>query len=539
VDPHQKRLLAWVGGGVLGLFALWGAWLWFVERVEVPPGKVLVRIKLTGKNLPEGQVVALSDDHKGIQHEVWGEGRYFLNPFVWTYEIKDAVDVAADECLVLTRKYGKEIPLERLQRGDIFARGDVDNPAEDDERGIVEKVLRQGRHRLNPYAYDWKIEKVEQIRAQQVGVHTLKVGLAPDAVPPRWWQVRTPYVVQAGCRGVQAKPKGPGTYWINRHKETIVPVDVSTHTAEFTDISFPSKDGFRLTPHVLVRYRVLESKAPWLMVTLCDDGHLNQADATPEEQKKNQILQKVVLPLIRGTVRIEGSKREAHEFLTHDIKGKNPREELREALLTVVPPQCRVLGVDIEEISIGKLEENKDLADVATQVTERELARIELERNKQEIPKLRSQAKNEAAAALADRNKLTVEAETRLANAAIEAEGRVEKEKERLQREKLNAGLRRDAAVAEAKAIRARGEAEAAVIVAQNRADVAQLQTAVQGFPDAEAYSQYQVLRKLSPALTDIFASDDSDFARLFARYMTPAVKSAPMPQAVQDGNGR
>src|SRR5262249_43228876 len=99
VDPHQKRLLAWVGGGVLGLFALWGAWLWFVERVEVPPGKVLVRIKLVGKNLPEGQVVALSDDHKGIQHEVWGEGRYFLNPFVWTYEIKDAVDVAADECL--------------------------------------------------------------------------------------------------------------------------------------------------------------------------------------------------------------------------------------------------------------------------------------------------------------------------------------------------------------------------------------------------------------------------------------------------------
>src|SRR5262249_40441890 len=31
VEPHKKRLLTWVGGGVLGLLALYGLWLWFVE----------------------------------------------------------------------------------------------------------------------------------------------------------------------------------------------------------------------------------------------------------------------------------------------------------------------------------------------------------------------------------------------------------------------------------------------------------------------------------------------------------------------------
>jgi hypothetical protein len=44
------------------------------------------------------------------------------------------------------------------------------------------------------------------------------------------------------------------------------------------------------------------------------------------------------------------------------------------------------------------------------------------------------------------------------------------------------------------------------------------------------------VLRKLGPALTEIFASDGSDFARLFAQYMTPANKISPKPMADGDG---
>jgi hypothetical protein len=39
----------------------------------------------------------------------------------------------------------------------------------------------------------------------------------------------------------------------------------------------------------------------------------------------------------------------------------------------------------------------------------------------------------------------------------------------------------------------------------------------------------------MAPALAEIFASDDSDFARLFARYMTPASK---MSQGAKPANG-
>ena len=54
---------------------------------------------------------------------------------------------------------------------------------------------------------------------------------------------------------------------------------------------------------------------------------------------------------------------------------------------------------------------------------------------------------------------------------------------------------------------------------------------------------QYQVLTKVAPALTEIFASDDSEFAKLFAKFMVPPsgqptapveTVGAPMPPAAE-----
>src|SRR5262249_56462278 len=53
-----------------------------------------------------------------------------------------------------------------------------------------------------------------------------------------------------------------------------------------------------------------------LFVTLSDKGQLHQESETEEQKKKNEILQKVVLPLIRGSVRIEGSKFDARDFIS-------------------------------------------------------------------------------------------------------------------------------------------------------------------------------------------------------------------------------
>ncbi len=285
-----------LGVAIIGFLYLF--WIWVVERVEVAPGYYLVKIHRWGKNLPEDTILAPDESYKGVQKDVLQAGRYFLNPIFWSYEVHKLIEVPPGQCLVLTRKFGKEIPAERLARGEILAA--------EDEKGIVEKPLGTGKHPLNPYAYEWKLENAIEIKAEQVGVRTLKVGKDPRSLPLA--QRKNPYVVPVGYRGVQEEAVTTGTYYINSYVESIVPVELKAHRVDFTDIEFPSRDGFTIRPHVLVTYKVLAEHAPELLVTLTDEGLLHQEDATPEQQKKNEILQKVVLPLIRGYVRLEGSK---------------------------------------------------------------------------------------------------------------------------------------------------------------------------------------------------------------------------------------
>ena len=51
---------------------------------------------------------------QGVMLEMKSEGRHFLNPITWGYEIHPLIQVPADKCLVLTRLYGTEIPPDRL-----------------------------------------------------------------------------------------------------------------------------------------------------------------------------------------------------------------------------------------------------------------------------------------------------------------------------------------------------------------------------------------------------------------------------------------
>ncbi len=88
-----------------------------------------------------------------------------------------------------------------------------------------------------------------------------------------------------------------------------------------------------------------------------------------------------------------------------------------------------------------------------------------------------------------------------------------------------------DAAKSQSEAILAKGKAEAAVIALGNEAEVAGLRTAVQGFSSVQNFAQYHVVSKLAPALSEIFASDTSEFAKIFAGYMT--IPSEPTAKPV------
>ncbi|RKX42450.1 MAG: hypothetical protein DRP64_09810, partial [Verrucomicrobia bacterium] len=125
-----------VVGALMALFVF----IWFFCRIEPSAGQIAVMIRKTGENLRPGQVIAVEEGQKGIQLDVLPEGRYFRNPYTWSWKIKRILDVPAGKLGVMTRLYGEE-----LSPGRIIA--------EDNQRGIVQEILRPGKYRINPYAY--------------------------------------------------------------------------------------------------------------------------------------------------------------------------------------------------------------------------------------------------------------------------------------------------------------------------------------------------------------------------------------------------
>jgi uncharacterized membrane protein YqiK len=521
--PFYKRSAFWLGAAavLVGLVIVQQIWHWEVERIEVPPGKFLVRVHRWGTNLADDQIVAPDPSYKGIMLDVLPEGRHFLNPFFWSHEVHDMVRVEPGTCLVLTRKFGKEIPDARIEAGDLLAREDGANPIEG-ERGILRDVKLPGSYRLNPYAYAWEVVPAVEILVSQVGVRTLKVGRDPRSIPETERLGR--YVVPAGYRGVQQDIVPPGTYYINPYVETITPIDVRSHRVELSDIAFPSRDGFLIEPRVVVEYAVQADKAAEMLVRLTDAGVMHQADSTLEQQQQNEVLQKVILPHIRGYARIEGSNFDARDFILvaaadPATKQTNAREVMQKALLEKVRPRCAELGVEIRAVTLADLRPPAELAD---QIAQRELARVELEKNAVRVRQFQAEQELKAKEELQQQAKEKVEAETRLVQAKTKAGQTKEVEELRLHQELASAQLRLEAAHKSAEATLARGRAEAAVVTAQNEAEVAGLRRAIEGFKGVQNFAQFQMISRVAPALSEIFASDESEFARIFSGYMTP-----------------
>jgi regulator of protease activity HflC (stomatin/prohibitin superfamily) len=532
-----RRPGLWILLGVGLVILVFGQqfWQWVVERVEVQPGKFLVLTHRWGKDLPPDMILAPDDSYKGVLLDVKPEGRHFINPILYSHEVADMVTVPPGKCLVLTRKYGSEIPKERLARGEILARGSFEaKEREDVERGILRDPLGPGSYRINPHAYVHQTVDAVEVKTDQVGVRTLKIGkdpgqLAPD---PAWGH----YVVPGGFRGVQMDPVPPGTYYLNPFVETITPVEVRSHRVELSDIEFPSRDGFILKPHVLVEYAVQPRKAPEVLIRLTDEGQLHQEDSTAAQQAANEILQKIILPHMRGYARLEGSNFDARDFIIStpgvgDQKVVNNREKLQQTLFTKVKPRCEEVGIEIRAVTLAELVPPVELS---KQISERELARVEQEKNKVRLGELKAAQKLKAAETLKQQAREKVEAETRLVQAKTNASQRKEVMEAQLKQDLENAQLRLDAARKQAEATLLNGKAEAAVINLKNEAEVAGLRKAIQGFSNAGLFAQYHVLMRLAPALSEVFASDESDFAKMFSGYMTqgPGTPGTPATTA-------
>lgn len=118
VQPIFPGAAALLSMAIILLIVISPIIFWFGFRIEPGEGQIAVLIRKTGSNFPPGQILATEEGQKGIQLEVLPEGRYFKNPYVWDWQIHPITDIPAGKLGVRTRLYGEDLPNGQIIAGE-------------------------------------------------------------------------------------------------------------------------------------------------------------------------------------------------------------------------------------------------------------------------------------------------------------------------------------------------------------------------------------------------------------------------------------
>jgi len=169
----------------------WLAWQWGFCRFYVGPDEMAVITAKSGEALPSGQILA-TEKQMGIRENVYAEGRHFLNPYYYDWQILPVIVIPPGKMGVVTSKVGSELP-----QGEFLAN--------EGQKGISRRVLGPGKYRLNPYGYEIKIVDAVVIPIGYVGVITSLSGKqAPEGL-----------FAKPGDKGIREDILQPGLYYVN------------------------------------------------------------------------------------------------------------------------------------------------------------------------------------------------------------------------------------------------------------------------------------------------------------------------------------
>ena len=446
---HPEAGKSRIGLVILGLLvavAFYGIFQWFFCRIEVDSDEICILIAKTGENLPSGEIIATKEGQKGIQLQHLMPGRHFRNPLFWDWEKKPMTVVESGSVGIQTRLYGEDPDLAMLREGRITFRED------EDIKGVVQGYLTEGKYPINTLAYRVDLQPIVQIPAGFVGVVTNL-----DGVPPK---AKNEFLVEEGEKGVLRQPRLPQRVNFNPWETKIELVDVRSQRYELVGdraLRFPSSDGFTITVRMVLEWAVLPDRAPEVVVRI---GNLHRDD------EKNAILQKVLIPMLRGFGRIEGSKYRAKEYISGET-----RLTFQNAVFEKLKPNAEKSGISIKSLLVTDIVPPDE---IAGPIRDREIAKEELMRNQQQLIQ----------------EKLLSVARTDL-----------------------------EAARRQASAILARGGAEATVVRLQRVAEADALRQAVGAFPNGASYAKYEFYKKVAPRMLSVFANTDGPFGEIFEEY--------------------
>jgi regulator of protease activity HflC (stomatin/prohibitin superfamily) len=471
--PWLASVPVFVVGALIAAFVFF----WFFCRIEPGAGEIAVLIRKTGDNLPPGQVIALQEGQKGIQLAVLSEGRYFRNPYTWSWNVQRILDVPAGKLGVMTRLYGEE-----LSPGRIIA--------EDNQRGIVQEILRPGKYRINPYAYTVQTFGAINIKPGHVGVVTTLTGedVLNNKLPV---ENRNTFMVGEGLKGVQGMLLDPGTHYFHPYIYNSVEVNLQSQKFKMTGkdaISFLTLDGFTVTVEGSIEFGIDRNEAAFLTHRVGD---------------MDDIIKKLILPRARGFSRIEGSKHPAVNFIVGETRQRF-QNELEEHLRA----KSKGWGVSIKEVMVDKIIVPDEIASINR---DRELAVQDAAKYEQQIVQAKSKAELTKQEMLAIQSREKVEADTKRIRAVIDAEQDQSVRLIAAQKELDVAKVEYEAALFQAEAIILTADGEKDAIKARNEAEAAVLKNRVTALGGGANFARYTLYEKIGPQVYSVLSSDSEE----------------------------
>jgi regulator of protease activity HflC (stomatin/prohibitin superfamily) len=509
---YWKQIL----GAVVGFLLLSLIVGYLFAKVSVPAEHIAVLTRKTGADIENADAVAKDGDHKGLQLGILTEGRYFYNPYSWSWNVYPMITVPDGKLGVRVRLYGKNLPY-----GDFLA-------TKEDQKGIVPEVLRPGRYPINAL-----IKGQEDKRPQNDYVEIVEL-YDPVTIPAGYRGVLTnlagpipenpnTVLVTKGSRGVQEDTLDTGTYYLNPYLNRVNVVDCRSqrfNLAETSDMGFPSLDGFWVSLDGIIEFRVDPKKAANVFVMYNESMNDTAGDSVIHDE----LIRKVIMPNARAFCRLKGSNKSGRDFI-----GGDTRIEFQKDFQTAMAASCGIEGVEVIQALITKI--NPPQA-IAQPVRNREVAHQKQKQYEEQKKQQIAEATLATQVALIEQRKELVQAGTvviqKTTNAKQLQQVAVTKANQDLSVSKADLEAAKDKAAATL----AGKKAEAGVIDFQNIADAAGWKTAIDALGgDGEAYARYVLYQKLSPAFKKMMVNTgDSPLMKIFENFQKPT----PPPTVVQ-----
>lgn len=517
----MTRVKAILGGGLALLILVYGLWLafkWTIMRVYVGPDQALVVINKFGRTLPPDMVVVPRDDnsYKGVQEEIRGPGRYFLNPILFDHKIVPLVKIGAGspeqwsfrpDGTLANPDTAPQIGLVTLKQGRTPPQGvEVVGPG---EKGIQKEVLTPGVYKINPFLHEVKLEPAVVVPPGSVGVVTRLSGDIGEVSSATLTQIRagaggpatqqadgqaaqgpSRLVVGPTQRGILKDVLQPGIYYLNPRlvKVTIVPVGYDAITldhASGTGVRFYSYDGYQ----VEADFTVVWGRSP------ADAPHIVANIGSAEKVETN-----VIIPAMKAACQNEGAKYTAKELIQGSTRSKF-QDDLSTSLEQQVSSRnIHVLLALIRNIFVKDTVTGKDQTQGLLATIQR--ANIEIEKeltNKQKTETAMVAAQLEQALKQVDVAREQVASETNVKVANILAEGNKQAAEIDAQRELEVAKIALQIAQLEAQREQILGRAAAEVAKMKNQAEAQGAKMLIDAFGSPQAYNDYIFAKNFQP----------------------------------------